>query len=159
MRPWRANIAALLGAHLPGVVLLIAAFAKAASPGGLSDTLRALHVPSGLAEASQLGVIVVEAGLGSGLVAFARDRRPGLIAITIFAAFSIVLVVLLLDTHARTCHCFGAWNLFESRRLELSFGILRNCLLTAGIIWSRGVATHAGLATPPPASARTPALP
>lgn len=61
---------ALTGAVLPGTVLLIAAFAKALSAGGLLEVLRALHVPPSLASSAELGLIVAEAAIGAGLVAF-----------------------------------------------------------------------------------------
>src|SRR5579885_54294 len=98
-----------VAARLLGVVLLVAAYAKAIYARGAAARLRdMLPVPAGLAYPAALAVIAFEAGLGAALLAHPRHRRVLLVGSATFLAFvTVVAWQLVRPEGAAACGCFG----------------------------------------------------
>jgi hypothetical protein len=99
-----------LAARLLGLVLLVAAYAKALDPGLFATQIADLvPVPAALAHAAAIAMIAFEGGLGAALLA--GWRHPVVLAITnlTFVAFlGIVAWQMLHPSEAGTsCGCFG----------------------------------------------------
>jgi hypothetical protein len=98
-----------VAARLLGVVLLVAAYAKALDARGAAARLRdLLPVPAGLAYPAALAVIAFEAGLGAALLAAPRNRRILVVGSATFLGFvAVVAWQLVRPEGAAACGCFG----------------------------------------------------
>lgn len=98
-----------LAARILGVVLLLAAFAKALDPGLFAlDLADLLPLPPATAPAAAAAVIAFEAALGAALLVGSRSRGVLLASNATFAGFvGVVAWQLLRGETAANCGCFG----------------------------------------------------
>lgn len=98
-----------VAARFLGLVLLVAAYAKAIDARGAAAHLRdMLPVPAELAYPAALAVIAFETGLGAALLADPRSRRILLVGNATFLAFvAVVAWQLVRPNGAAACGCFG----------------------------------------------------
>ena len=123
-----------LGPVAVGVVFVFAAFAKTSPSSEIATVFRHFGVPDSLVVYVAFVLVSFEAALGASLIVFPGRRQILWLGVTTLAVFCGVLIMLALDNHAPSCHCLGAWRIFESRRQELLFSLARNGLLVASLI-------------------------
>jgi hypothetical protein len=104
-----ARILSPLAARLLGVILLVAAYAKAIDAHGFSALLRdMLPVPPAVAYPATLALLAFEAGLGATLLAVPRHPGVLLVASATFLGFVGVVVWQLVQPDTGVgCGCFG----------------------------------------------------
>lgn len=116
-------------------MLLAAAAFKAWEPQRLGDVLRFAGIDANLTGLAAAIIVGLETLVGCALLLRPTSRRVRIVATSLFAIFTVVLVVLLMNPHPPDCGCFGPVRLFQSTKAELGFGIARNLLACAALLW------------------------
>lgn len=138
-------VAGGLAARLLGLVLLVAAYAKALDPTLFaSQIVDLVPLPGSLAQATAVAMIAFEAGLGGALLA--GWRHPLVLVVTNVTFVAFLAIVTWQMTHpsetAESCGCFGA---LVERTPEQAFVEDLVFVALSGIAW---------LGRPTPARAR-----
>lgn len=116
-------------------MLLAAAAFKAWEPERLGDVLRFAGIDADKAGLAAALIVGLETLVGCALLLRPTNRPVRIVATSLFAIFTVVLVVLLMNPHPPDCGCFGPARLFQSTKAELGFGIARNLLACAALLW------------------------
>jgi hypothetical protein len=139
-----AHLAPLVGslaARLLGLVLLVAAWAKAIDPARFADELHELwHLPPGVAWLGALAVVGWEAGLGAALLAGWRATLVLVATTATFVVFTAVVAWQLVvpSESGASCGCFGML-LERTPAQALAEDVL--LLALSGVAWLRRTTT------------------
>lgn len=110
------------------IVLTCSAAAKAGAMESFRDTIGELfHLPRAWVRHAARATIAVEGSIALGLLAGGILARAGMAAaLALFAVFTIVILIALLQRRAVDCNCFG-----RSNHMISATDIVRNTLLMA----------------------------